>query len=170
MRTFFWGLFLISSGLFLILKHYFNWNVPAFRIIIGLFLLSLGLSLLFGGGTGYQDKNTIIFNEGRISVDINEKDYSVIFGSATFDFREIPIADLNRKMEVSTIFGSAEILLPKDASVEIEANSVFSSTQFPDGSSLTFGDRTFLSDPQGKKEADIELEVNTVFGSTVISH
>ncbi|NLC43439.1 MAG: cell wall-active antibiotics response protein, partial [Clostridiales bacterium] len=104
------------------------------------------------------------------SVDINEKDYSVIFGSATFDFREIPIADLNRKMEVSTIFGSAEILLPKDASVEIEANSVFSSTQFPDGSSLTFGDRTFLSDPQGKKEADIELEVNTVFGSTVISH
>jgi hypothetical protein len=170
MRTFFWGVFLISSGMFLILKHYFNWNVPAFRIIVGLFLLSLGLSLLFGGGIGYQGKNTIIFNDGRINLDINEKDYSVIFGQATFDFRENSIDELNGKLEVSTIFGSAEILLPKEATVEIEANSVFSSTQLPDGSNLSFGDRKYLSDPQGKKEADIVLEVNTVFGSTVIRH
>ena len=170
MRSFFGGMFLILSGLFLILKHYFNWNVPTFRVIIGLFLLSLGLSLLFGGGAGYQDKSNIIFNEGRINVSSKGKDYNIVFGQGTLDFRETPTDDLGRKLEVNTVFGSAEILLPKEAAVEIKASSVFSSTELPDGSTLSFGDHTYFSDPQGKGEADMILEINTVFGSSVIKH
>ena len=68
------------------------------------------------------------------------------------------------------MFGSAEIVLPKDAAVEIKANSAFSSTRLPDGTNLSFGDRTYLSDPQGKGQADFTLEINTVFGSTEIRH
>lgn len=167
MRTFFWGIFLVSSGLFLILKHYFNWNIPTVRVLIGLFLVSLGLSLLIGG-VGYKDQSNIVLNEGSLKIESSGKDYNIVFGQGTLDFSEANLEELEKKIEVNTVFGSCEILLPKDATVEIKANSVFSATRLPDGSNLSFGDRTYLSDPQEKGQADFTLEINTVFGNTEI--
>ncbi len=169
MRSFFWGIFLISSGLFLILKHYFNWNIPTVRVLIGLFLVCLGLSLLIGG-VGYRDSSNLIMNEGRFHVESGGKDYNIIFGKGILDFSNMQPEDLSKEIEVNTVFGSAEILLPENAAVRIKTNSVFSSTQLPDNSNLSFGDRTYLSDPQGKGEADFTLEINTVFGNTQIRH
>ena len=166
MKTIFWGIFLVTSGVFLILKHHFNWNVPTFRVIIGLFLLCLGISLLFGGGS-YRNANNIIFSEGKLNIASGEKDYNIIFGQGTLDLQEVSIDD---KLEMNIIFGSAEIILPKEAAVEIIANSVFSSTELPDGTNLSFGDRTYLSDPAKKGKRDMTVEVNTVFGSTKIRH
>ncbi|HHY82557.1 MAG TPA: hypothetical protein GX505_07745 [Clostridiales bacterium] len=169
MKSFFWGIFLFSSGVFLILKHYFNWNIPAFRVIIGLFLLSLGLSIIIGG-VGYRDRSNIIFDQGRISIDKGSKDYNIVFGQGIIDLENVKAEEVGKKVEVNTVFGSSEIILPKSLAVEIRANSVFSSTSFPDNSSLSFGDRKFLSDPQDKGQPDFILEVNTVFGNTVIRH
>ncbi|HHU49610.1 MAG: LiaF domain-containing protein [Caldicoprobacterales bacterium] len=169
MKSFFWGIFLVSSGLFLMLKHYFNWNIPTARVLIGLFLVSLGLSLLIGG-VGYRDQSNIILNEGRLNIGARAKDYNIVFGQAVLDFSDVSLEELDKKIELNTVFGSAEIVLPKDAAVEIKANSAFSSTRLPDGTNLSFGDRTYLSDPQGKGQADFTLEINTVFGSTEIRH
>ena len=52
----FWGIFLVSSGLFLILKYSFKWNVSTGKVLIGLFLISWGLSVLIGrAGIGFPD-------------------------------------------------------------------------------------------------------------------
>ncbi|HHT64569.1 MAG: LiaF domain-containing protein [Caldicoprobacterales bacterium] len=169
MRSFFWGIFLVSSGLFLILKHFFHWNVPTLRVLIGLFLVSLGLSILIGGA-GYKDSSNIILNEGSLKIESSSKDYNIVFGQGTLDFSDAELEQMAKKIEVNTVFGSTKIILPKDAAVKIEANSVFSSTELPDGSSLSFGDRSYLSDPQSKGQADFTLEVNTVFGNTEIRH
>lgn len=168
MKSYFWGLFLILSGLFLVLKHLFNWNIPTFRVLIGLFLLSLGLSIIFGGS--FRDNSNIIFNEARLEYETGRKDYNIVFGQGIIDFGNAKAEDLGKKVEVSTVFGSSEIILPKSLTVEIKANSVFSSTGFPDNTNLSFGDRKFLSDPQGKGQPDMILEVNTVFGNTIIRH
>lgn len=169
MKSFFWGIFLVTSGLFLILKHYFNWNIPTVRVLIGLFLISLGLSLLIGG-VGYKSQANIVLNEGKLTIDSSSKDYNIVFGQGILDFSDAELGKMEKKIELNTVFGSAEVILPKDAAVTIKANSVFSSTRLPDGTNLSFGDRTYLSDPQGKGEADFTLEINTVFGSTEIVH
>jgi len=169
MKSYFWGLFLILSGLFLVLKHCFNWNIPTFRVIFGLFLLSLGLSIIIGG-TGHIGNSSIVFDEARLEYETGSKDYSIVFGQGVIDFRNADADDVRNKVEVNTVFGSSEIILPESLTVEIKANSVFASTILPDNTSLSFGDRTYLSDPQGKGQPDMVLEVNTVFGNTNIRH
>ena len=124
MRSFFWGIFLVSSGLFLILKHYFNWNIPTARILIGLFLVSLGLSLLIGGA-GYRTQANIVLNEGRLDIDARSKDYNVVFGQGVLDFSDAELDKLDKKIELNTVFGSTRVVLPKNAAVSIKANSVF---------------------------------------------
>jgi len=167
MRSYFWGIFLISSGLFLILKHFLNWNVPTGRVLLGLFLLSMGLSVLIGG-FGVKDSNNIIFSEGRlVGATTADKDYNIVFGQGVIDLTQVPADQLEGKIEVNTVFASADIILPKDLSVSIKANSAFASTELPDGTTLTFGDRTYKSNP-ADKSADLIIELNTVFGRTVI--
>ena len=167
MRSFFWGIFLLSSGLFLILKHYFNWNVPTVRVLIGLFLISLGLSLLIGG-PNFRIQTNMFLDQGRLDISPGEKDYNIVFGEGILDLSDTSMDELADKIDVNVVFGSAKIILPRDAAVSIKANSAFASVQFPDDTNLTFGDRTYLSDPGDKGQADLILHVNTVFGSTEI--
>ena len=65
----FWGIFLVSSGLFLILKYSFKWNVSTGKVLIGLFLISWGLSVLFGqvGFSSFPDNgsNYLFRNSGQ---------------------------------------------------------------------------------------------------------
>ena len=130
-------------------------------------MVSLGLS--FSLEVLLQDQSNIILNEGRLNIGARAKDYNIVFGQAVLDFSDVSLEELDKKIELNTVFGSAEIVLPKDAAVEIKAIA-FSSTRLPDGTNLSFGDRTYLSDPQGKGQADFTLEINTVFGSTEIRH
>ena len=167
MRSFFWGIFLVSSGLFFILKYFFNWNISTGRLLIGLFLISLGLSALIGG-FGVRDGNHILFREGRLTSRSADGDCNIIFGQGILDLSDTPTDQPKKKIEVNTVFASTEVILPRNASVSIEANSAFASTEFPDGSQLTFGERTYRSDPAEKGETDLMIEMNTVFGRTVI--
>jgi len=169
MKSFFWGIFLALSGLFLIFKHFFNWNISTARVLIGLFFISLGLSLLLGG-SGYRNQTNLIFDEGKLDIYSSGKNYNVVFGKGVLDFSDISLDELKKKVDVNVVFGSAEIVLPREAAVRIKANSVFSSVQLPDNTNLSFGDRTYLSDPQGKGQADLNFEINTVFGNTEIVH
>jgi predicted membrane protein len=167
MKSYFWGIFLISSGLVLIAKYYLNWNIPTGRVLIGLFLVSLGLSILIGG-FGVKDSNNVIFNEGRLTTASSDRDYNIVFGQGTLDLTDVPADQLEKRIDVSTVFAATEVILPKDLSVSIKADSAFASTEFPDGSQLTFGDRSWQSDPEKKGSADLEIKMSTVFGRTVI--
>ena len=63
----FWGIFLVSSGLFLVLKYSFNWNVSTGKVLVGLYLISWGLSVLIGWeGLGFPDNggNYLFRNSG----------------------------------------------------------------------------------------------------------
>ena len=64
----FWGIFLVSSGLFLVLKYSFNWNVSTGKVLIGLLLISWGLSALLGraGFSSFPDNggNYLFRNSG----------------------------------------------------------------------------------------------------------
>jgi len=136
-------------------------------VLIGLFLVSLGLSVLIGG-FGVRDSNKLIFDSGILESTSREKEYNIIFGQGTLDLSDIPIEKMQKKIEVNTVFATTELILPKDISVFIKANAAFASTVFPDGSQLNFGDREYQSESDIKNKADLIIEMNTVFGRTDI--
>lgn len=165
MRHYFWGIFLIASGIFLLVKHYLNLNIPTGRILIGLFIISLGLSILIGGFE-VSGSNKVIFGTGRLEVMKVEEEYNVIFSKGIVDLTGIP-ADL-RKIEVNTIFAATDLILPSDGRVTIKANAAFASTEFPDSANLTFGDRVYRLNPGDTDKSEVIVELNTVFGRTDI--
>jgi hypothetical protein len=170
-KPIFWGAFFVVSGLFLIGKYYFHWNVSTIRVLLGLFLVTLGLSMMFGGGVHHRWRNSnVIMSQARFNITSGNRDYNIVFGQGILDFTQASEEVFDDDMEVNTVFGSSEIKLPRNIAVEIEVNAAFSSIELPDGSVVTFGDQTYLSDPEGKGKPDFTLEINTVFGNTVITH
>ena len=77
MGTLFWGIFLLSSGLFLVLKVFRNWDIPTGRVLIALFLICLGLSILFGE-YGEREGNRFLFREDGRIVCTAERDYPIV--------------------------------------------------------------------------------------------
>ena len=135
MRSFFWGIFLLSSGLFLILKHYFNWNVPTVRVLIGLFLISLGLSLLIGV-PNFRIQTNMFLDQGRLDISPGEKDYNIVFGEGILDLSDTSMDELADKIDVNVVL-DLQNYTAQDAAVSIKANSAFASVQFPDDTNLT---------------------------------
>jgi predicted membrane protein len=165
MRQYLWGIFLIVTGIFLMLKHYLNWNVPALRIIFGLFVIFLGISILIGG-FGTKEDNNIFFGAGKLKVQSGKTDYNVVFSNGVVDLSTVP--DGTDKIEINTVFGESEIILPKDRKVTIKATAAFASTVLPNGSRLSFGDQLYNTGPEDGDARELYIELNTVFASTKV--
>jgi Ca2+/H+ antiporter len=68
----FWGIFLIGIGVLMIIKYQFKLNISMPRIIIGVLLLALGISMLLGG-PGVKTQSSVIFSEGNVQAVKPEK-------------------------------------------------------------------------------------------------
>jgi hypothetical protein len=84
----FWGIFLIGIGILMIIKYQFKLNISMPRIVFGVLLLALGISMLLGG-PGLKTQSNIIFSEGNVQAVKPEKEYNVIFGNLVIDLATI---------------------------------------------------------------------------------
>ena len=87
-RSLFWGIFLIGIGILMIIKYQFKLNISMPRIVFGVLLLALGISMLLGG-PGLKTQSNIIFSEGNVQAVKPEKEYNVIFGNLVIDLATI---------------------------------------------------------------------------------
>lgn len=169
----FWGILLMVIGGSLILKSAFNWDFSVFRVVVAFVFIYVGIRLfigkefrLFDGG----DKETqIVFSEKHITRVEDGKVYSIVFGSAEFDLRNIALPDSEVvNIQINTVFGGTEILLRPDVAVKIRSNSAFAGTEMPNGNSSAFGSLKYESDSAKVKHARLVIRTNTVFGGTEI--
>lgn len=151
----FWAILLIVIGVIIILNQTFGWHISIFPIVIGIVLIFIGISIITG-----PTKNGIngVFANHNLK-SINNGDNSYVFSSVTLSLDDV----IYDKVEINSIFSSVK-LLTNGKSVKIESNGVFSSTQFPDKSSLAFGERVYERNGKDK----IFIETNCVFGSIEI--
>ena len=165
----FWGGLLILIGVSAILKS-FNINIPILRIAFALFFIYLGLSIFFGHSLFLEkDRNTVIFSETNIRVEeLNQREFNIIFGKGVVDLRGISIED-DELIEINTIFGSADVIIPDDIPVVIRASSVFGSASLPDGNNVTFGDLSYRSPKQEGTKNRLTVKANVVFGGLDIT-
>ncbi len=159
---------LISIGVVLIIKYAFNLNFPTGRVIFGLVVLFLGLSMLFEDNHGFIDKNNnIFFYNDRITVTNLEDEYNIIFSNGTIDLSDISVSE-KKRVKINCIFSKGTVFIDEDAPIIVEMNSAFGSIDAPDGTDINFGDYTYMTEAARRGQAAMEIEADAVFGKLEI--
>ncbi|NPV69286.1 MAG: hypothetical protein HPY55_01415 [Firmicutes bacterium] len=163
----FWGLLLIVWGVLALLRSFFNINLPVFRILVALFFIYMGVSVLVGGFGHTGDKNTVLFGERTIPGDPAADEYNIIFGSGVIDLTRLTPVDRGH-IEVNVIFGGGTVKINPEIPIRIHASSAFGSASLPNGSATFFGEQTYTTKAAAEGVKMIELKVSTVFGSVTV--
>jgi hypothetical protein len=160
----FWGIFFLVAGLIVLLKIVLNLRVSAGRLVFGVFVLMVGVSLLIGspgwGSFRYNEENTTIFSSSAGDIEVSSPEpYLSVFGSVTYDASRL---EPGQSASIKCVFGSCRVILPGGSSgVKVTAHSVFGSIRTPDGAESMFGTNTY------EKQGDnaINIDVACLFGS-----
>ena len=158
----FWGIFLVASGAVLLLKNGMNLNISASKLIFGIFVVLVGVSLLTSnlGNTRYD--NTNIFTEGQSVSMQSGGEHTTVFGSSNYDLSELTPGS---SIKISCAFGSARVKMPPGA-YKMHVNCAFGSVRLPDGSSYAFGGGNYNKDGLGEVT---HIEVSCAFGEIVLN-
>lgn len=167
----FWGAFLLILGIALIIKVVFNVDFPVFKVIVGIFLILLGIKILFGRFVAPShnfDSEDTIFNEKVYDNPESGKEYTVLFGKGVYDFTGVDLSKGSFNTKVSTVFGGTQIIIPRDKPVKIKADAVFAGAELPEGNTAVFGTTVFESDSWSSDSAGIYIKLEVVFGGVQV--
>jgi|GEM_PF-3702614 len=158
------GLLLITTGIVLILKHYFHLNIPVVRTILALGLIYLGIIILWGGWT-VEKANMIAFNKGTLVIDEKNQEYNLIFSNGQIELPQGVTAQVSERKKVNVIFSNGELRISPGMPVLISVDSAFARTQFPDGAIVNFGSSTYRSKGYVEGEDYLFIKSSVVFGN-----
>ena len=167
----FWGALLLLLGIALIIKVVFQIDFPVFKVAVGIFLVLLGIKLLFGRfviPSRHFDPEETIFNEKTYHDPESGKEYTVLFGKGVYDFTDVDLSKGMHRTKISTVFGGTQIIVPRDAPVRIKADAVFAGAEMPDGNTAVFGNTVYESDNWSPDSAGIDIKVDVVFGGVQV--
>ena len=167
----FWGAFLLLLGVALIIKVVFNVDFPVFKVVVGIFLVMLGIKVLFGrsfiSSDNFKAEETI-FNERVYDNPESGKEYSVVFAKGVYDFTNVDLEQGSFRVKISTVFGGTQIIIPADKPVRIQAEAVFAGAELPGGNNAVFGTSIFESESWSQDTASIDIKVEVVFGGVQV--
>ncbi|MFC2129763.1 hypothetical protein ACFLQX_03165 [Bacteroidota bacterium] len=166
-----WGAFILLLGIALIIKVVFNVDFPIFKILVGLFIIAIGLKILLGRTmfpSGNVGPNETMFNEHVYENPEKGKEYSVMFGKGTYDFTDVDLSEGTFYVKVSTVFGGSVIKIRRDMPVKIDADAVFSGAELPDGNTAVFGSSYYTSESYDPDSAYLHIKADVVFGGVQV--
>ncbi len=169
----FWGAFLLLLGIALIIKVVFQVEFPVFKVVVGIFLVLIGLKVLFGRTvfpSHHFEPEETIFSERTYENPESGKEYTVLFAKGVYDFTNVDLSKESFHTKISTVFGGTQIIVPRDVPVRISADAVFAGAELPDGTSAVFGSRVYESDTWHPDSASINIKVDVVFGGIQVIH
>ncbi|MCB5261646.1 MAG: hypothetical protein LHW64_00425 [Candidatus Cloacimonetes bacterium] len=153
----FWGILLVLWGASLILKT-FNINMPLAKIFLAVIIIMFGVKLLIGTGSKTVKSNR---SPGKTYIRTNKSgEYNMIFSSGRFDLTDLQ--EDAKDIEITVVFGSAEVVLPSHLQFDIEPTTVFGATVLPEKSQYGFGESHYKAG-SGQGRA-IHIESNSIFG------
>jgi predicted membrane protein len=160
----FWAILLLISGAVLLIRQFSPLDFNVFRVIIGVFVLLLGVSLLTGSSSwgkpsALGSRNFSAFSQDTVHLSGSHAEHNRVFGQSDVDLTDMLPGS---SVEINVVFGQCRVLLPADRAIKVESNAVFGQASGPNGANrVNFGDRTYTLEGEG---APIQLEVNAVFG------
>ena len=162
------GIFFLLLGLSVILKAVFHIDIPVFRVVVGLFLISMGVKMVFGCSIGSRlcnlaSTNGAVFSQQSFVAGENEngkKEYNVVFGSGTVDLTKLTTPN-SEKITVNVVFGEGVVLYDPKQVLQIHSSAVFGNVSTPDGNNNGLGE----NDTTTGRGVPLQVSVNSVFGS-----
>jgi len=171
-KGYFWALVIILAGVLMLLNttNIFHFKIPVGSIIIALLLILLGVQLLIGpkSFSGLKSSHEVIFDEGKLEANETDNKFDVIFGKSTIDLTQISTKTNHSTVKVDVVFGQGTIKIKKSDSIRIKASSVFGNITLPNGTNVSFGDRSYETDSYHDSDKKIQLTVDVVFGEARI--
>lgn len=167
----FWGAFLLVLGIALVIKVVFNIDFPVFKVLVGIFLILFGIKILVGRSffaPHHIGPDEAVFGERVYDHPESGKDYTVLFAKGVYDFTNVDLDHGNFRAKVSTVFGGAQIIIPRDKPVRIKADAVFAGAELPDRNTAVFGSSVYESESWSPDVPYIDIQVDVVFGGVQV--
>ncbi|MFO7668888.1 MAG: LiaF-related protein [Bacteroidales bacterium] len=167
----FWGAFLLLLGIAMIIKVVFQVEFPVFKVVVGIFLVMLGIKVLFGRfilPSHHFEPEETIFSERTYDQPESGKEYTVLFAKGVYDFTSVDLSKGSFHTKISTVFGGTQVIIPRDLPVRITADAVFAGAELPDGNTAVFGSAMYQSDSWSPDSASINIKMDVVFGGVQV--
>ncbi len=164
---------IIIFGVLMLLRNLFGWNISFFRVLVGVVIVAIGISLLTGGarwfqsgfgrqgdsgaqyqGTAAQTDQEIVFSQRHYTATGSTK-FSYIFSSGTIDLTTLPVGQYT--IQVDAIFSGVTVYVRPGQEIKLRGSAAFGSFRTPGGDGVYFGNI-------GRGEGDATLEGTAVFG------
>jgi hypothetical protein len=169
--TMIFGIVMILWGLSIILKAFFDIDIPIIKPAIALLLIYIGISLIT------KPKMTVHcftdVEEWNESCDCHsqankENTHNFVFSSGTLDLNQLP-PDLAKPAHLSlnVVFGSGQLVLNPQIPTTLCIKSAFGQTTLPDKSTAVFGSQMYYSQPG--KEPQLHIHAQVVFGNLTVT-
>lgn len=159
----FWGVIVVLIGLSIIINATTGLKIPLFRIILGLLVLYLGCTILFGATFRGKGKRTTAFDSRQVKVTELDREYNVLFGRSVVDLTGTELKPGPNRVEVNTVFGAGVIRLDSKTPARVKVSAAFAGARLPDGSSISFGEHTWRSANWNEDSTRLEVEASAVF-------
>ena len=173
--TILWGILLILLGTGLILNLVFHLNIPVFKLMIGLFIVYIGIRIIIGRNIhccgSHNHRHDVIFGESNFNSfdDWQQNEKNVIFGSAVIDLSKMTLDENKIKhIKINTVFGGTKLKLRKDMPVKIKIDAAFAGSELPGGNQVPFGTSNYSNIDASRTTGYLEIEASVVFGGLKI--
>lgn len=160
----YWGALIILAGVLLIARNVFKIDIPVWGVIFPIIIISIGVSILFGVGTGMGGAKAI-FTESNVTADSSDSEYSVVFGKGEYDLRRIKPAGKNIAVEINAVFSSAVVRIDPNTPMRIKIESAFAGGHSPGGHVASFGDNSYKTRSFQEGMPFVDVRASVVFGS-----
>lgn len=182
----FWGFLFLSIGAIILVQNIFGINLPIVRIAFGLFLVYMGLKVVFGSFGGWSGDvkkrathNEAVFSEAQFefnksfsngdSQNINDKQsFHTVMASSQLDLSTVELTNSPITIEINNVMGQTKIISPK-VPYQIRSKVVLGEVKIKNQSQGTLvGENTFKSPNfDANTSAYLDIIVNNVLGTVI---
>lgn len=173
MKSMVWGVLIIVVGICVLLGAIFGINIPIMKILFGLFLLYMGIKVIFGSFSwNFQvDKRSsdheAVFSKSQFQYPNtkNAKEYVTVFGKSDLDLSEVTEQSGMQTLELVTVFGESVVYVKKGQALRVETNTVAGKTELPGKNISALGKFEYQTPNLNPEDPALRLNVTVVFGS-----
>lgn len=170
MKSMVWGTIIILIGISVLLGAIFGINVPILKILFGMFLLYLGLKVIFGSFSWNfevekrSSDHEAVFSKSQFQYPNSKqsKEYVTVFGSSELDLSK---ADTLSELESVTVFGESTIYVKKGQALKVESNTVMGKSELPGKNISAMGKFQYQTPDLKSDDKVLNLTLTVVFGS-----
>ena len=157
----FWGILIILLGISVLLRG-FNINLPIVKVFFAIVIIMFGVKLLIGGGKPKAQHSSNRISKGNIGLfSTDNQEYTMVFASGDIDLSHLQAGA--KDLEVTIVFGSANVILPSDLRFDIQTTAVLGAIVLPKTGHFGFSDNTTTLNPESAMQP-IRIEATSVFG------